>query len=115
MRLIFPSIVLCSLSLVTLPALADKPSDTDILKIQAIAGCVDDVFYQGGYEEGDENRATLIDTMLTLFELPAFDEEYLYQEVEYDGKVSSEVYYQCIQGQREFLDETAASLGVVAH
>ncbi len=103
------------LVIISLPAIAlEKLTDTEVLKIQAIAGCVDDVYYQGGYEEGDEDRTMLIDTMLSLFELPAYDEEYLYLEVEYDGKLSSEVYYQCISGQREFLEETAASLGIAA-
>ena len=93
------------LVIISLPAIAlEKLTDTEVLKIQAIAGCVDDVYYQGGYEEGDEDRTMLIDTMLSLFELPAYDEEYLYLEVEYDGKLSSEVYYQCISGQREFLE-----------
>ncbi|WP_276785348.1 hypothetical protein [Thalassolituus oleivorans] len=92
-----------------------QPSDLEILKIQTIASCVDDVFYQGGYEDGDENRIALIDTMLTLLNLPPFDEEYLYLDVEYDGKVSSEVYYQCISADRSLLDETAEALGVAAH
>ena len=93
----------------------EQPTDTEILKIQAVAGCIDDIFYQAGYEDGDQNRTELIDTMLMLFNLPAYDEEYLYMEVEYDGKISSEVYYQCIQGQRELLDEAAESLGVSAN
>ena len=50
-----------------------------------------------------------------LLNLPAYDEEYLYLDVTYDGKVSSEVYYQCISGERELLDEAAQSLGVVAN
>jgi hypothetical protein len=92
-----------------------QPSDLEILKIQTIASCVDDVFYRGGYEEGDESRVALIDTMLTLLNLPPFDEEYLYLDVEYDGKISSEVYYQCISSDRALLNETAEALGVVAH
>jgi hypothetical protein len=93
-------------------ALAEQPSDLEILKIQTVASCVDDVFYQAGYEDGDENRIELIDTMLMLLNLPAYDEEYLYVEVKYDGKVSSEVYYQCISGERELLNEAAESLDV---
>lgn len=96
-------------------ALAELPSDLDILKIQTVASCVDDVYYQAGYEDGDENRIELIDTMLMLLNLPAYDEEYLYIEVPYDGKVSSEVYYQCISGERELLNEAAESLGVQAN
>jgi hypothetical protein len=103
-------------SLLFIPAaLADRPSDLDILKIQTVASCVDDVYYQAGYEEGDGSRIELIDTMLMLLNLPAYDEEYLYLDVTYDGKVSSEVYYQCISGERELLDEAAQSLGVVAN
>jgi hypothetical protein len=95
--------------------LAERPSDLDVLKIQTVASCVDDVFYQAGYEDGDTSRIELIDTMLMLLNLPAYDEEYLYLDVTYDGKVSSEVYYQCISGERELLDEAAQSLGVVAN
>jgi hypothetical protein len=95
--------------------LAERPSDLDVLKIQTVASCVDDVFYQAGYEDGDASRIELIDTMLMLLNLPAYDEEYLYLDVTYDGKVSSEVYYQCISGERELLDEAAQSLGVVAN
>lgn len=109
--LIFTYFAICT----SLNAVAAQPSDTDILKIQAIAGCVDDVFYAGGYEEGDEDRIQLIDTMLSLFDLPPYDEEYLYVDVEYDGKLSSEVYYQCISGERDLLDETAASFGITPH
>lgn len=94
---------------------AETPPDLDILKIQTVASCVDDVYYQGGYADGDASRIELIDTMLMLLNLPAYDEEYLYLDVTYDGKVSSEVYYQCISGERELLDEAAQSLGVVAN
>jgi hypothetical protein len=94
---------------------ADRPTDREILQIQSIASCVDDVYYQAGYEEGDANRIDLIDTMLVLFDLPAYDEEYLYIDVPYDGQLSSEVYYQCISGQRDMLDETADSLGIAAN
>lgn len=99
-------------ALLSVPALAAQPSDLEILKMQTVASCVDDVFYQAGYEDGDENRIELIDTMLMLLNLPAYDEEYLYVEVKYDGKVSSDVYYQCISGERELLNEAAESLGV---
>ena len=111
MRAAVLSVVLCMGSLSTW---AETPSDLDILKIQAVAGCVDDVYYQGGYSDGDPDRTELIDTMLVLFNLPAFDEEYLYLDVPYDGQISSEVYYQCISGQRDLLDETADSLGISA-
>ena len=93
----------------------EQPTDREILQIQTIASCIDDVYYQGGYEDGDTARIDLIDTMLVLFELPAYDEEYLYMDVPYDGKLSSELYYQCISGQRDMLDEAADSLGIAAH
>lgn len=97
-------------------AVADEqPTDREILQIQTIASCIDDVYYQGGYEDGDTARIDLIDTMLVLFDLPAYDEEYLYLDVPYDGKLSSELYYQCISGQRDMLDEAADSLGIAAH
>ena len=67
--------------------LAERPSDLDVLKIQTVASCVDDVYYQGGYADGDTARIELIDTMLMLLNLPAYDEEYLYLDVTYDGKV----------------------------
>ena len=93
----------------------EQPTDREILQIQTIASCIDDVYYQGGYEDGDTARIDLIDTMLVLFDLPAYDEEYLYLDVPYDGKLSSELYYQCISGQRDMLDEAADSLGIAAH
>lgn len=108
MRLLL-SIVAFSIAPLTF---AQQPADLDILKIQTVASCVDDVYYQGGYADGDAARIELIDTMLMLLNLPAYDEEYLYLDVQYDGKVSSEVYYQCISGERELLDEAAQSLGV---
>lgn len=94
---------------------ADRPTDREILQIQTVASCIDDVFYQAGYEEDDVNRIDLIDTMLVLFDLPAYDEEYLYIDVPYEGELSSELYYQCISAERALLEETADSLGIVAN
>jgi len=115
MRVLKTLLLSCCFTFTASDALsAERPSDIEILKIQAIAGCIDDVYFQGGYDENNPARTELIDTMLMLFNLPAYDEEYLYVDVPYDGELSSEVYYQCISGQRDLLDEAAESLGVVA-
>ena len=47
-------------------ALAEQPSDLEILKIQTVASCVDDVFYQAGYDnKQDDNKQDSLDKKIT--------------------------------------------------
>lgn len=80
------------------PAFAETEaaSGYDASKYQAIVRCVDDFFYEGGYDTGDRNREALMTEVLKLQGQPSFTEDL--SDESQAGSLNMPVYMDCISG-----------------
>jgi hypothetical protein len=104
------SIISLSLLLIAPITNADMTVE-ELSKYQGAASCVDRIFFEDGYDEGDKDRVKIISIMLDKVGLPAFNESLYEKKIKIDRDAYMDGYSACDE-HWDFINAKAKELGL---
>lgn len=113
MRRIFVGVVVSMLGAAAFAAQPEAGMDKrQIASYFAVISCVDRTFYDGGYDEGDPDRESLMSEALAKYGLPKYDEALFQKEskIEQDHNSYMTTYMAC--SEDEWLIKVAEQRGI---